>query len=225
MTSPRRRAVLIGAAMCATAALVPLARPRVRSAHAPRLAFPERFGIWQVDAMSRPLVRPPGEQGKVLGFYDAVFEQTFVDVHGYRVMLSMAYIADLFEDGALQLHQPGVCYRYAGYRILGEYESVARIAGRDIPVTRMYAQLPGRPEPVTYWIGAGGVVGNHAALRRQRIRAAFKLESLDGMLVRLSSIDADAARAFGRQVELSEALALAMSPVDRTYFIGQAQAT
>ena len=179
MRSPARRAALIGTAMCAAAALVPLARPRAKSPDVPRISFPQRFASWQVDAMSHPLVRPPGEQGKVLGFYDALFEQTFIHANGYRVMLSMAYMADVYGDGNLQLHLPSVCYRYAGYRIVGEHEAITRIAERDVPVGRLYAQLPGRPEPVVYWISVGGIVGDHMALRRQRIRAALRLESLD----------------------------------------------
>jgi EpsI family protein len=226
MNSPARRAALIGAAMCATAALVPLARPTAKQGRMPpQAAFPERFGLWQTDAMSRPLVRPPSDGGKVMGFYDGVFEQTFVDVQGYRVMLSIAYLAQVFESGSLQLHLPGVCYRYAGYRVVGEHEGVARILGRGLPVSRMLAHLPGRPEPVTYWISAGGIVGNHAALRRLRIRAALERESLDGMLVRVSSIDGDAESAFSRHVRFANDLATAMSPANRAYFIGRAEAT
>jgi EpsI family protein len=213
---------MLGTALCGTAVLAMLARPASPAGEALDLAslFPSRFGPWRTDALTSAFVRPSDHQGKVLGFYDRVFERTFVDDQGYRVMLSVAYLANAFEGSALQMHEPEVCYRFAGYQVVDSQDMRLSIDGRAVAATHVVAQLPGRPEPITYWILAGGTGGGHAALRRRRIVAALRREVLDGMLVRISSVDADPARAYRVHAAFAGDMARAMAPAARDRFLG-----
>jgi EpsI family protein len=226
MTGVRRRAVLIAGCMAGTAAIARLARPlplapdEVTDPHF-EAWFPSRFGVWSVDPVTRPLVRSTDPQGKVLGVYDRLFERIFVDARGYRVMLSMAYLARAFEGSSMQLHRPEVCYRYSGYQVGELRTGQLRLQDRALPVTRLLATMPGRTEPITYWVLVGSdVVGEHNEMRKRRILASLRRVWLDGLLVRISSIDPDVARAYGIQEEFADALAAALDDSDRARVFG-----
>jgi EpsI family protein len=227
----RRKAMVVAGCMAATAVLAQLARPRpvadgeVPDPHLDALV-PSAFGSWTVDPLSRSFVRPTNEQGKVLGVYDRLFEQTFVDSRGYRIMLSMAYLARAFQGSSLQVHRPEICYRYSGYQVGESSVGEFRLDDRVIPVVRLQAQLPGRPEPITYWILTGReVIGEHGQMRKRRILAALRREWLDGMLVRISSIDPDTERAYRIQQEFAQAFAQALPPASRARVFGEPPGT
>jgi EpsI family protein len=203
-------------------------RPRPHAASAladPQLEklIPERFGAWEVDALSRPLVRPSDDHGRLVGAYDRLLERTFVDERGYRVMLSMAYLSSAFDGSSLQVHRPEVCYRYSGYMVEEPKSGLLDLPERSLPVTRLKAWMPGRIEPITYWVVVGNkVYGHHGELRRERIRAAMRREVLDGALIRLSSIDADRERAYRQHEQFGRQLAIALDAGRRPRVFGAA---
>jgi EpsI family protein len=92
---------------------------------------------------------------------------------------------------------------------------------RSLPVTRLRAELPGRPEPITYWTLLGGVVVPDAsAFRMRRLAFAARREVADGMLVRVSSIDPVAERAYARQAVFVRDMVRAMNPEARAKVVG-----
>lgn len=225
MNPGRRRALTLAAAMVSASGLAALARPPSAGAggqQPPRLdaLFPSAFGEWQIDPLSRAFVRAGTGAGTAYAdLYDQVLERTFVDAIGQRVMLSVAYAHE--QSSGLQLHRPEVCYRYSGYKLGGIEPTVLRIDQRPVAATRLFAVLPGRPEPLTYWTVLGGVVvADVSAWRWRRIAAVLRHRLLDGMLVRISTIDGEPARAHALQARFADELVRAMAPADRLRVIG-----
>ncbi|MEW6704312.1 MAG: exosortase C-terminal domain/associated protein EpsI [Pseudomonadota bacterium] len=223
MNPGRRQALGLAAGMGLAAAAAQWARPVPDPAAAgmPPLdrLFPVAFGVWRVDPRAEMLVKPPQQQAKVYGIYDQVLERTYVDGQGARIMLLAAQGSE--QSAGLQLHRPEVCYPGNGFRVRGVQRVVLRPAGHPVPGTRLHAWLPGRSEPITYWMVLGGeVVADSAAFRLRQLRFGLRRRLLDGMLVRLSSIDPDPERAYGQHARLADELAAALSSEARARVMG-----
>jgi EpsI family protein len=119
-----------------------------------------------------------------------VLERAYFNGRGERVMLSAAYGSE--QSPALQVHQPEVCYVASGFQIEGKKSERMTLAQRNVPVTRLHARLPGRSEPITYWIVLGDTAtADSGAFRWLQLSTAFSGRVRDGMLVRVSSLDPD----------------------------------
>ena len=214
----------MAAAMGATAALALWARPSrviadARARQPLEGLFPAAADGWRVDPRATGVVRPAAEQGRVYGIYDQVLERVYMHADGRQVMLSVAYGAE--QSVGLQMHRPEICYPSGGFKVQGLHRTTMPVAGQPLAVTRLTASMPGRPEPVTYWSVLGDVVQTDAvAFRWRQIRSGLRGQILDGMLVRLSSIDADDSRAFRLHAEFADTLASAMSTEHRQRVIG-----
>lgn len=224
MNTVRRRALILGGGMAAAAVLGLFAVPR-HLASGPALDLerlvPREFDGWRIDPLAAALVRPGNElAGKI---YQQVLERTYVDDAGRRVMLSMAYGRE--QGSNLELHWPEVCYRFGGF-VVRDRESIELDAdGRRLPVTRLVAELPGRPEPVTYWaVLAGERVGDANAFRLRHLAHSVRRQVADGLLVRVSSVDPLTARAFAIQAEFIADLIAALPAEDRAHIEGAASA-
>jgi len=221
----RRQALVLAGALAGTAAFAALGR-QGRGSHAPRNGVdlarlvPEAFDGWQVDPSTRAFVRAGESRGKAYGIYDQVLERTFMDAQGERIMLSVAYGGE--QSTRLQLHRPEVCYRASGYEVDGAQTATMQLAGRSVPVTRLVAHKPGRHEPITYWTVLGGTSGDGSGLAYQwrRVSSALRGELLEGMLVRISSIDPDPARAHATQSRFALALARVLTPPAQARLLG-----
>ena len=222
--NPTRRAALgLALGMGATALLAGLGKPRPLDASARTIdldkIFPASFGPWRLDEAMQAFVRPAAVQGKRQLVYDQVLERAFIGPHGERVMLSIAFGAE--QSSGLQLHRPEVCYKAGGYRVGDTHAAILKIGDRSVPVTRLRAELPGRPEPITYWTLLGGVVvADATSFRLRRLSFAARRELLDGMLVRVSSIDPDTEAAYEIHRQFAEDMVRALPQADRVRFIG-----
>jgi EpsI family protein len=164
-------------------------------------------------------VRPAAAQGRRYQIYDQVLERSFISDTGHAVMLSVAYGRE--QSAGLQLHRPEICYEGGGFTVSGTHAAVLTLADRAVAVTRLHAELPGRPEPITYWTLLGGqVVADATGFRLRRLSFAARREVADGMLVRLSSIDPDTPRAFALHQAFAQEMLSAMAPADRARLIG-----
>jgi EpsI family protein len=181
--------------------------------------FPKEFDDWRVDETASTFVRPSADQGKRYGIYDQVLERTFVNDQGERVMLSVAYGSD--QSGGLELHRPELCYHYNGYQVLGFQLATLASAGRTVPVIDLQAEMPGRPEPVTYWIVIGGQpVTNPRTANWRRMSFSLRRQVPDGLLVRMSSINPNPTAAYALHRSFADCLLRAMSPEHRALVIG-----
>lgn len=182
--------------------------------------FPSEFDAWRIDETSREFVRPTTDQGKQYGIYDQVLERTFVNDMGQRVMLSVAYGSE--QSRSLDLHRPELCYRFNGYQVLEPQTATLTLAGQSVQGIDLLAVKPGRPEAITYWIVLGGEPVTHPRASHWRLMSfGLRRQLPDGLLVRVSSIDADPKAAFDLHRRFADSMVRAMSLAHRAQVIGR----
>lgn len=227
MIGPTRRDALLLAGAMGTAAVLaawarrtPIDTPAGEQIDLQRL-FPLQFGSWRLDDATSAFVPQTALAGPSNPFYEKLLERTFVDDDGRRVMLSVAF--DSVQTASRQLHRPELCYRAGGYLVGETQAAVLTLSGQSVPVTRLMAELPGRPEPVTYWTLFGGqVLNDPVSFRWKRLSYAVRRQLLNGMLVRVSSIEAEPAAAYALHARFADDLVRALAPADRAKVIGPA---
>lgn len=215
-------ALTLAALMCTASVAGFAARP---TAKAPRghsvsldVVVPKSFGEWTELPTQVQVVNPQTQQ-LLNSLYSQTLTRTYVDSHGYRVMLSMAYGDDQREG--LAAHRPEVCYPAQGFK-LGKIEdgSLATPFG-GIDVRRLATSLGARNEPVTYWLTVGDqVIKNRAEKRFAEIRLALTGQIPDGLLFRVSSIDPDNARGYAMQEKFTADLLSAVPVAARRQLSG-----
>ena len=234
MMPPARRQALVlfgGMAIASLLGAAAIPAPRASASHAVldlAAAIPDQFGPWKIDPISAAFVRPPapptapadnpGEYG-----YERLLERTYIDTFGRRVMLSIAYGPE--QTSGLELHLPEVCYRYGGFNVSARQVAELQVAGETVQMTRLRADLPLRPELVTYWV----VLGNERlpdanSFRLRRLAKAVQRESVEGLLVRVSSLDRDPGRAFALQAEFIDEMVNSLSAEHRRRIFGSTPA-
>ena len=222
--SVTRTAVLLAVLMCSASALVTLAQASATSQRrAPGIqletAVPQQFGAWRLDGSQAAQVVNPQTQQLLDKLYGQVLARTYVNERGYRIMLSLAYGSD--QRGALQAHKPEVCYVAQGFTLLSNSKSDIATPFGQILGRRVSTQLGGRLEPVTYWFTLGDqTVRNRFERRMAEVRAGLTGQIPDGLLFRVSSLDADPAQAYAEQDQFVADLLTAVAPPDRIRLSG-----
>ena len=216
--------VVLGLAMAGTSALTGALtpKPRVLQPHEQfslEQMIPQRFGDWRIDPSVVPLAPDPEQQSMLEKIYDQTLSRTYINSQGQRVMLSIAYGGD--QSKALQLHLPEVCYVAQGFQMQKDAEDSLTTRFGELPVKRLVARLHERNEPITYWI----TIGEHAAragIQQKLRRLAYGLsgEIPDGMLVRVSTIQASETQAYGVQDRFVAEMLGVMAPRDRSRLLG-----
>jgi EpsI family protein len=220
----RRRALAFLATMAGALALAEVARPRrvvdpARTGTSLEAMFPRDFAGWQVDPAEEAFVRPADDAGRAYGIYDQVLERVYTRDRNERVMVSVVYGSE--QSTALQLHRPEICYAASGFRVSDVHGAMLRLDGVALPVTRLMAALPGRPEPATYWTLLGDrPVADAGAFQWARLAKGLAGNIPDGLLVRLSSVARDAPAQHALQESFAVALRRAMPPAHRTRVFG-----
>jgi EpsI family protein len=183
--------------------------------------FPRAFGDWKMDALPVQLVAPDVAQ-LLASIYSQTLSRTYVNSQGQRIMLSVAYGGD--QSDATRAHRPEVCYPAQGFQIVASRSgSVPTSVGGSIPVRQLVAKMGSRVEPITFWITVGDsttVSGTEQKLAQ--LRYSMRGVIPDGMLVRVSSIDANAEQAYVLQGQFVSALSSAVRPDLRPQIFGQA---
>jgi len=138
------------------------------------------------------------------------------------MMVTVAYGGD--QSDALKAHRQEVCYTAQGFTVHDLHGGELATKGGSIPVTRMVAVREERIEPVTYWFTMGDrVVRGRVERLTMQLREGFAGRIPDGMLVRVSSISADAPAAFAAQQAFVTQLLSAM-PADHRARVAGANA-
>lgn len=198
---------MVGTAVAAPA-LKPVADPAAAAFELER-AVPADFAGWTIDPDVAPVAIAPDVQANLARLYRQVVARTYVNAAGERMMLTVAHGGD--QGDALKAHRQEACYRAQGFSIQGLGHGALVASGRSIDVTRFLARRADRMEPVTYWFTMGDrvVLGR---LERLGVQLANGLRGRvpDGLLVRVSSLDADPARAYAAQAAFVAALVAAV---------------
>lgn len=220
----RRTALFAGAALAASAAFGQLARPTRRMADmGPRLdleaAIPREFKGWQIDRNVPVLLPAPDVQAQLDAIYNQVLARTYADGRGNQVMLSIAYGGD--QSKGTRAHRPEVCYPAQGFDLMAQRSGEVALPMGQLPVRRLVTRLGSRIEPVTYWIVVGEQVAT-SGTQQKLAEMRYGLQGLipDGLLMRVSTLDGDADRAWQVQARFVADLAGAIDPTRRSRFIG-----
>jgi EpsI family protein len=156
---------------------------------------PEAFGQWRVLKEEVAYYADSGQQALLQVLYSELLERTYVNKAGDRVMLTIAYGTDQ-RDG-FNLHQPEVCYPAQGFQVVYQRKEDFDLLGRKVLGKRMVAQFQDRVEPISYWtmIGEQSFRGG---LDKKLTEMRYGIQGLivDGLLIRISSIDANKEKAF-----------------------------
>jgi len=181
--------------------------------------IPKQFGDWKIDETIVPLLPDPETQAKLNKIYNQTLSRTYVNRQGDRIMLSIAYGGD--QSDAMAVHKPEICYPAQGFQILKNASDTFSTGEGRIPVKRLVAKQGQRIEPITYWTTVGDTVavsGWKWKLDQMKYGLTGKIP--DGLLFRISSIEADDAKAYQTQDVFARELLKALSPNGRERIIG-----
>ena len=222
--TPNRTAYFLAALMFAASIGAIVAKPSAKLAdEQPAISLeamiPKQFGDWREQQQRFVQVVNPQTQELLDKLYSQILARTYVNSQGYRIMLSLAYGSD--QRGSLQAHKPEVCYPAQGFTLHRNEASQLVTPYGEIPARRLATTLGPRQEPVTYWF----TVGDQAVIGRTQKRLIDLRYGLtgripDGMLFRVSSIDADPAQAYRQQDVFVAQLLAAVSPAERKRLSG-----
>jgi len=181
--------------------------------------FPRSFSDWTVDDRMPAQLVSPDTAALLNKIYSQTLSRTYVNSGGERIMLSVAYGGD--QSDATRAHRPEVCYPAQGFQLLNSTEGSVSTAAHQIRVRRLVARLGARSEPITYWI----VVGEKVTItgpEQKLAQLSYSMRGVipDGMLVRVSSIDPDAAAGFRLQEAFIVNMVKAISPAAKPQIVG-----
>ena len=185
--------------------------------------FPKTFGDWATDEHMPVQLISPDTQAVIDKIYSQTLSRTYFNTKGDRIMLSVAYGGDQSEG--TRAHRPEVCYPAQGFQILSSQNGEFMAGTHTIRVHHLVAKAGGRVEPISYWV----MVGNRVALsgtEQKLAQLTYSSRGLipDGMLVRVSNIDADAPKAYLLHQGFVAAMAHAIRPDLQAQVIGKAGA-
>jgi len=220
----RRMAVALCGALLATAGVKALT-PSVRLADQLgkldlEADVPRQFGAWTAEREPVMSVVNPQQEVLLKQLYSQILSRVYVNKDGYRIMLTIAYGGD--QRDSLEAHYPEVCYPAQGFKVRDEQVGRIDTLGGSLPVRRLDTALGDvRIEPVTYWV----MVGEYPELGGLKNKFAGLRYTLygripDGLLFRVSSIDADIQRAYASQEKFIVDLLAATSPAPRRRLSG-----
>lgn len=221
------RNIIVLILMLASAGLAIAMRPTHKIAEqGPKVILetmiPHAFGEWQEEKQSGIQIVDPQTKEMLDKLYSQTLSRTYVNGSGYRVMLSIAYGND--QSDSLQVHKPEVCYPAQGFVLQGKQLGTVAVMNGEIPVTRILTTLGQRSEPVTYWTTVGDQVvksGIHKKLAEMSYGLRGKIP--DGMLIRVSSIDAQSSNAYQIHDRFSAQMLEALAPEHRQRLTGNLQ--
>jgi len=171
--------------------------------------IPQSFGDWRLDASITPIPPSPDVQANLDKLYDQLVNRTYVNSHGERIMLSVAYGGD--QSDSLKAHRQEVCYSAQGFVIRELLQGQVDSASRHIPVARLLAVKGPRSEPVTYWFTMGDhVVMSRVARLLVQLGYGLKGEIPDGMLVRVSNLSGDSQASYAAHTRFVDAMLSAL---------------
>lgn len=226
MTTWLRNFILL-ASMLAASGLVLALRPTQKIAgQGPAIdlevIIPRSFGAWQEAQQNSVQIVDPQQQEMIEKIYTQTLSRTYINNQGYRIMLAIAYGDD--QRDAMQTHYPEVCYPAQGFELQNKQSGTLTTANGPIQVTRILTNLGPRHEPVTYWTTIGDRVVR-SGIQKKLAEMTYGLNGKipDGMLIRMSSIDIDAAKAYEMQTQFADQMLSALTPEYRAKLNGNLQ--
>lgn len=224
MNSARLKAMITVLLVICSATTAEVLRPDVRladSAGRKPLAelFPAVVGEWRIDDRQPVQLVAPDQQATLDRIYSETVSRNYVNGHGERVMLSVAYGGD--QSDATRAHRPDVCYPAQGFQLRSRQDTIISVGGHSLPVRRLVAQQGGRIEPISYWVVVGDRIAR-SGTEHKLAQLSYGLNGVipDGMLVRVSTISADAQSAYAVHKRFLDALYAGVAVESRSRVFG-----
>lgn len=182
--------------------------------------FPKAFGDWRVDDRMPVQLISPDIQAVLDKIYNQTLSRTYVNAQGARIMLSVAYGGD--QSDGTRAHRPEVCYPAQGFQIEASRDSLLTLGDKSLRVRQLVSRLGGRVEPITYWITVGERI-TLSGTEQKLAQLSYSTRGVvpDGMLVRVSSIEVEPAKAYKVQEAFVKSLADAIPGMLRPQVIGR----
>lgn len=176
--------------------------------------IPTKFGDWSELQQSTGQVVNPQQAEVLKKIYTQTLSRSFINSEGSVVMLSIAYGTN--QSDGVALHYPEVCYPAQGFQLISTEAGKLDTGFGSIVVKRLVTRLGRRTEPVTYWT----TLGNHIVLgglntKIAQLKYGFQGQIPDGMLFRVSTIDAETQRGYKVQSQFVADLLSQVSPAIR----------
>jgi EpsI family protein len=213
--------------MLAASGLALALRPTVKISAEGRIIdfetiIPRTFGEWREESQNSAQIVDPQQQQVIKKIYTQTLNRTYVNNKGYRVMLALAYGED--QRDSMQVHYPEICYPAQGFALQDKKTGTLDTETGPIAVTRILTSLGPRNEPVTYWTTVGDRVVQ-TGIQKKIAEMSYGLNGKipDGMLIRVSSIDADAAHAYEMQDRFADQMLRDLKPEYRKRLDGNPQ--
>lgn len=173
--------------------------------------MPKTFGDWKAEDTGS-LIAPPREGSLEDKLYNQVVSRAFSRPDGTTVMLLIAY--GNAQTDLLQLHRPEVCYPFFGFTVLDTHTQTIPIAKDvSIPGRALTATNYNRTEQILYWARVGEYLpqtGNEQLLARLKSQIAGWI--VDGVLVRISTVTADAEQGLAANLDFARELVKTLDP-------------
>jgi EpsI family protein len=182
---------------------------------------PRQFGDWKEEKLSYASIINPQQEEMLNRIYTQILTRTYVNSKGQRVMISLAYGEDQ-RDG-MQLHYPEVCYPAQGFMLQSQQRGTLEVLpGQQIQVKRLSTQLgSSRRESVTYWTLLGDkTFSGGVAKKLAEMRYGMTGFIADGLLFRVSSIEADPKDGFALHEAFSRDMMATLAPKEKARLIG-----
>lgn len=216
--------LVVGLLMFAAAGMALALRPTEKVADAgPKVdletLIPKQFGDWKIDETIVPLIANPEQEALINKIYNQTLTRTYVNSRDDRIMLSIAYGGNQSDNMAV--HKPEVCYPGQGFQIVKNSMGIFATGEGEIPVKRLVATQGPRIEPITYWTTVGDTVAVHGLKwKLQQLKFGLTGKIPDGLLFRVSSIQADDAKAYQIQDGFIREMLKAMPADGRQRIVG-----
>jgi EpsI family protein len=183
--------------------------------------IPTQFGEWHLDSVKLEQIISPERKVLLSKLYAQTLTRSYLDNHGARIMLSIAYGGDQSDE--MQVHRPEVCYTAQGFVVEKDVLDTLFTKFGSLPIERLYAVQGNRNEPITYWITVGDKAVALKGLQQKLTQLRYGLTGKvpDGMLVRVSSISSDEKDAYRIQDGFVQEMLASMSQEDRTRLAGR----
>lgn len=181
--------------------------------------IPNTFAGWRVDTSNQVALVDPEVKDAVASVYSQVVSRTYINGHGDRVMLTIAYGGD--QEEVMQVHKPEVCYTAQGFTVNKNGIVPIDTDKGTVHALQLIAKQAGRVEPVTYWITIGNSIAlNGLAWRWERIKYGLTGTLPDGLLFRVSSIGSDVNHEYQIQQQFIKSLISNLSLHDAKQLMG-----
>ncbi len=183
--------------------------------------IPEQFGQWHKDPVELEMIISPERKELIANIYNQTLTRAYLDGHGARIMLSIAYGGDP-STKEMRIHRPETCYSAQGFQVDKQFLDTLTTKFGTIPIKRLIAVQGNRNEPITYWVTLGdkAVVLKGLQQKLAQLRYGLTGKVPDGMLVRVSSISRDEKVSYQMQDNFVREMLSVMSKEDRTRIAG-----